>query len=672
VLLVGRAAAGKTVLTLAFAKYLQQQKHHRVGYKDVKQAEGGDGRKWYALAQEHDQPGILYILDNCHLAPREVDEFCRQWKDQPPLHAQCLLVSRANSQETSVEESSYLHMFADDEKVQVRSEDIYLQVIAQYVSALRQHIPEYEDVLQSDNVTMLEKQHAHNLVISRSRLRVWETLGPHAHLSGIRQEDLYRALETKYLSVYGTALTTLCVLQRYEVRAHTFFVKTLPQDEIRRLQQEKLLVHSIVAGYGQLYDLVLHPTEARELFLAHVFSQYGTVTQENIQQLVISTLTAYLHAKPINYITVYDGLARQKHEDILKQLLLNRDLQEHTADQFSKESLLDAIRYVYKVAQIDLEGATQLMKRVVRVAGIQDICTKLLKSSFQDVTLLLQAMKYIDAELAHEIVARFAMPQLALRMSEENVHSLFRLVRIVHSLSPTQATLLLSNIVTEEFITRTTVRNFPDMVKQLQTYQYSQLTRFVELLDMQQFALQCGNIGLQSLFWTLHALEKISPRQTQTLLYLLPMRKLAIKASVSNIGSIDQAMQLMQRVGYTHEQMTEFVEMLDIDMMGLRAKQGNLRRFASFLRTLRAISVPVATRLLEVVNPANMAPFCHAQETSLADLEQVRKASPRAFWEAFMQHVSAQDIAELFQRTPPGLVGTFLYYQRPFRTVPEG
>ena len=674
VLLLGRGAAGKTVLALTFAKHLQEHAGYRVGYKDVKQAEAGDGRKWYALAREHDQSGSLYILDNCHLASREVGEFCRQWKDQPPTHAQCLLISRIHLQETHTEESSYLHMFSDDEKIQVRSEDIFLQVIEQYVTSLRQHVSEYEDVLKSDDVTTLEKQHAHNLVISRSRLDVWETLGPHSRLSEVRQEDLYQALETKYFATYGPALATLCVLQRYEIRAHTFFVKNLPQDEIRRLQQEKLLIHSTVAGYGQLYDLILHPTEARELFLAHVFNQYGRVTQENIHQLVISTLEAYLSAKPLNYIALYDSLARQKHEDILKQLLLNRDLQERTADQFNKETLVDAIRYVYKVARLDREGATQLMKRVVRVAGIQDIRAKLLKSSFQDGTVLLQAMKYIDAELAQEVVTTLDVKQLALRMAEENVQDLFRLVRSVRALSPVQATFLLSSVATEELITRTTVRNYPDMVKQLRAYEYSQeqTTRFVDLLDMQQFAQQCDNISLQSLFWTLHALEKLSSRQAHTLLHLLPSWKLAMKASVSNIGSIDQTMQLMQRIGCTHGQMVEFVELLDIDIIGLRARQGSLRRFASFLRTLRAISVPIAATLLEVVTPAAMAMLCHVKETSLADLEQFRKASTRAFWEAFMQHCSAQDIAELFQRTTLGAVGTFFYYQRAFRTVQEG
>ncbi len=674
VLLVGRAAAGKTVLALAFAKHLQQQAHYRIGYKDVKQAEPGDGRKWYALAQEHDRPGILYILDNCHLAPKEVDEFFRQWKNQSPLYAQCLLISRANAQETSLDESSYFSLFTADEKVHVRSENIYLQVIEQYVATLQQQSSDYENPLASDDLVKLEKQHAHNLVVSRSRLDVWKTRGLHAHLSDIRQEDLYQALEAKYFSVYGPALATLCVLQRYEVRAHTFFVRKLPQDEVKQLQQEKLLIHFTVAGYGQLYDLVLHPNEARELFLAHVFNQYGQVTQENIQQLVTSTLKAYLSVKPSNYITLYDSLARQKDEDILKQLLLDRDLQTSTADQFSRETLVDAIRYVYKVAKFDHESGAYLIKRVVHVASIHDICSKLLKSSFHDITVLLQSMKYIDAELAHTVVDTVAMKQLASRRAEETIQDLFRLLRTLRDTVPAQATLLLASLPIEELVAKTTARNFPDMVKRLQTYEYpdAQLAHFVNLLDMRQFVHQFDDISSQSLFWTLRALEKISLRQAHTLLRLLPLRELATKASVSNIGSLDQIMQLMQRVGYTREQMSEFSEMLDVEQVAVRAKQGNLRRFASLLRTIRAVSVSTAVRLLEAVTPAEMAKLFHNNDTSLDDLEQVRKASTRAFWEAFIHHCSAQDIAELFQHTSLGTVGTFFSYQHAFHRVQEG
>ena len=673
VLLVGRAAAGKTVLAIAFAKHMQERAGYQVGYKDVKHAAIGDGRKWYALAREHDRPGILYILDNCHLMPREVDEFCRQWKEQAPNYAQCLLISRTNHHETH--DGSYLQMFTDDEKVQVRSEDIFLQVIEQYVSTLPGKTYEYETMLNNDDAQTLEKQHAHNLVISRSRLDVWKALGPQHRLSEVRQEDLYRALEAKYLSVYGSALTTLCILQRYEVRAHIAFVeKKLPQDEIKQLQKEKLLIHSTVNGYGQLYDLVLHPTEAREFFLAHVFKQYGAINQENINILVTSVLEAYLMTKPANYITVYDSLARQRHEDILRRLLTDRDLQESTAQQFGKENVVDAITYVFKVAKLDSNRGIYLMNRVVRVSGVTGICTKLLKISFQDTAVLLQSIKYIDAELAHSVVDELSIQQFAQQVVEEDIQSLFRLLRTVRDIVPSQALLLLASIPVEALVAKTTVRNIQDTVKQLQVYGYTdtQLQHFVASLDMQKLAQQCERISLQSLFWTFHTLEKISVSQTRALLSLLPIWMLATKASVSNLGSIDQIVQLMQRFEYTREQMAEFVEALDIEQIAQRARQGNLRRLASLLRTLKSISSTSVTNLLEILNPADIAQLCHIQETSLEDLEQLRKASTKGFWEAFLRDCSPEDIATIFRSVPLGRVGTFLLYQYMFHTVQEG
>ena len=115
---------------------------------------------------------------------------------------------------------------------------------------------------------------------------------------------------------------------------------------------------------------------------------------------------------------------------------------------------------------------------------------------------------------------------------------------------------------------------------------------------MQQFVHQSDNLGLQSLFWTLYTFEKLSQKQAHRLLYLLPLETLSIKANVSSSGSIDQMVQLMQRIGCSREQMTEFVEMLDIDQIGLRAKQGNLRRFTSLLRTLRAISISSGCKVI--------------------------------------------------------------------------
>ncbi len=674
-ILIGRAAAGKTTLAITLAKHLQEQAGYIVGYKDIKHAEIGDGRAWYAVAKEQDQPNMLYILDNCHLAPREVDEFCSQWQEQPPTFSQCLLISRTHQPEMQTEVNAYLQTFADDEKIEVRSENIYLQVIEQYITALHQQTARYDETLKNDNLAAIEKQHAHNLVISRDRLNVWEALGPEHRLSEVRQEDLYRALETKYLSTYGTALAKLCILQRYEIQVHTFYVeKQLVQEEVKRLRQDKLLAHTTVTGYGRLYDLELHPTEARELFIAHVFSQYGNVTQGNINTLVISALEEYLRVKPANFITVYDSLARQRHKDILQSLLTNHELQEITASQFVKENSLDAIRYIHKVAKIDREQATQLIEKLVRIVGIQGIGDRLSRASFHDIALSVNFLKYIDPELAQHVVDTLDMQQLAQGMATESLQSLFRILRELRGISFQKMSLLLSHIPLAALVVRTTVRNFQGTVKQLRAYDYSlaQQQQFVELLDMQQFAQQSERVSLQSLFWTLHLLGKISPQQAQRLLRSIPLWMLSMKASTSNLGSVNQIMQLMVRYGYSSAEMIEFAEALDIEQVVQEAKEGNLYRLASFLRTLKVVAPATVSRLLEILPPIEIAYFIHTQKAALDDLEQLRKVVARPFWESFLQHCSAQAIADIFQHTPLGAVGTFLRYQYASRSAQEG
>ncbi len=669
-ILTGRAAAGKTGLALALAKYLQEQASYIVGYKDVKHAEVGDGRIWYSLAKEQNRPNLLYILDNCHLAPREVDEFCSQWQEQPPAHAQCLLVSRTD--QADAEGNAYLQTFAENERIEVRSEDIFLQVIEQYIASLHTRSVRYNELLSNDDLTLLAKQHSHNLVISRNRLEAWAALGPEHRLSEVRQEDLYRTLDTKYLSPYGTALAKLCTLQRYEISAHTSYVEQqLARGEVARLLQEKLLTSAIVTGYGHLYDLTLHPTEARELFIAYVFKQYGGVTQDNINPLVTSALTEYLNMKPSNYLAVYDSLTRQRHEDILQQLLTNRNLQEITASQFTKERVIDAIRYVYKVARANREHAQPLLERIVRIAGVRGISTKLLHVPFEDVARLLDFLRYLSVELAQQIVDMLDVLSLAQRADAESTQSLFRLLQALCAISPAQMSLLLTTLPIDVLVAKTTVRNLQSMINQLQIYDYppSQLQTFVKALDMHQFALQSEHISLQSLFWTLRDLEKISSQHVQQLLRSLPLWMLAMKASTSNLGSVDQLMQFMHRTGYTSDEMSEFV--LELDVEQIVQKAVSLRRLASFLRTVKAVAPATMSSLLEMFPVADVALLLHTQHVALDDLEQLRKAVPRAYWESFLQHCSPEDLAIIFHYTSLGVVGTFLRYQYNARSVQE-
>src|SRR5439155_6485656 len=116
-----------------------------------------------------------------------------------------------------------------------------------------------------------------------------------------------------------------------------------------------------------------------------------------------------------------------------------------------------------------------------------------------------------------------------------------RLIRTLQGIAPSQAQSLLLSLPPELLTTKATLRNLQDFIKQLQAYHYPHacLTRFIELLDMSQLAQHYEQVSLQSLFWTLHTLKKVSPVRAQTLLQSIPLPALSIKASISNLGSLD-------------------------------------------------------------------------------------------------------------------------------------
>jgi hypothetical protein len=646
-LLLGHSAAGKTVLALAFAQYLQDHAGYTVCYKDARQARIGDGRKWHALMREHDYPNLLYILDNCHLSPGEVDDFCYQWRDnQAPTYTQCLLVSRTSSADaysearqadthtkaTPLLDKDFYFTFADNEQIilVIRPEKIFRQVIEQYATSLASQDAGYIEALKSDDQAQIARQHSHNLVISRSYLDTWQALGASHHLSEVRQRDTYQMLEEKYLSAHGTTLATLCVLQRYEIRIHNSFIKQFPVDEIKRLEDEKLLIRSKGStGYGQLYDLVLHSSEARELVQAYIYNQHDNL--EYINDFVLSTFEFYLKTKPDNYIAVYESLARHKQNDILKQLLENPELQQCTTSQLkNKETVLDAIRYVYRVAKIDRKRATTLINGIMNIPGIEAICAKLLKATFHEIALYLQYIHFIDARSAQRVVNTISsnttnIEQLTRQAKEENIQSLFRLERTLQELAaPAESSLaqaLLLTIPVETLAAKITLRNLQDTIKQLQAHQYppDRLKQLTAALDMQQFARQSASTSLQSLFWALHTLKKVAPAQALQLIQYIPLQVLSAQASTSNPGSIDQIIRTLREFGYNPAQIAEFVEALDMQQVAQQviqhAKQGTLRRLTALLHTLNSISRASAVQLMEVFTTADI--IAVLQHTSL-------------------------------------------------------
>jgi GTPase SAR1 family protein len=674
VLLVGDSAAGKTVLAVAFGKYVRDEGQYAVAYKNAARARDGEGALWYELTLAHDRPGTLYILDNCHLAREAVNEFCFQWESRAPEHAQCILISRPGAEESETRFEAMRDYFEScaGETIEVLPQEIYRGVLERYATVYQQQDPARYVALEDDSAAMLERQHAHNLVISKSRLDAWHELG--GRLSQVKEERIYQALREKYLSTSKVALPLLCVLRQYEIPAHNLFVETkLPQDEVGLLEQEKLLTSTAVSQYGVFYELHFHPAEAREIFKAHIYRQYGQITSKQLSQSIADILKAYLSANPSNYLAVYQALYtdnwQQKQKALLKRLLLDRELQEYAASHFETGSIVDALRYIYRLARFDTARARELLSLLEREVGLQDMGARIAAYPFQHIGSVLDCLREVNPELAQRVADILDVQYLASMAEVQSLQSLFKLAQILNEISPARTQAFLAFIPLQTWIRLATANNLASMVSTLQKFDPTfQRERFVAALDMDEMVRQSMRAGLslQRLAALLRVVKATSPEQAKALLAGIPLYVLAQKVNKSNLSSIEQILGYMQESGFSPVLLEELVGSLDVEQLLRRAETENLQHLYWLLRAMQKISPDGAVAIVEKMTPAGLAALCSSKEAGLSDIQQFAKVVPKRFWWRFLQKFAPYDIAQICNRSALGTVGSFMLHEYSF------
>lgn len=340
-LLVGRAAAGKTAFVFALARELMQTENYRIAYKNVGLAVKGEGQYWCDVMRAPGREKVLYILDNCHLMEEEVNAFCWQWESQPPQQAQCILISRAPTQETQrgEDEDEYDNYFTlcASETVTLKAQDVYWEILTRHYQAYSQETTRHYENPAQDNLRELKNLHGPNLMISHTLLEAWQEKG--GFLSRVRREAAYKLIRRRYLATdkfdVTNTLPALCVLCYYEIPAHTTFIKTLHRDEVVYLLKRRILVSNGKRGYGTLYNLVFHPEEALLIFEASL-SDNGPVSTHVIEQNLTAILKKYLLTMPTNYLQVYARLTRLRQTAILQNLLRDTTIQERAEQQLQR------------------------------------------------------------------------------------------------------------------------------------------------------------------------------------------------------------------------------------------------------------------------------------------------------------------------------------------------
>lgn len=466
-LIVGPSASGKTVLAIALARQMQEQQHYKVSYRDAAAASEKEWEKWYQLMLAHNYENVLYILDNCHLAPKEINEFCLQWKHEAPQRTQCLFISQPETgiytgiksstggtpNTTSILSGTNYFRLLADVTLKVQAETCYFPILQQYERVYRAlySTRSYTPVVD-DDAALLNTQHAHNLIVSKTRLDSWRESG--GRLSDVTQERVYVLLAERYLSLSVSALPALCALRQYEIRIHTLFVDKLTEkerhaQEIQVLERERLLSHTLVNSYGQLYTLELHPALAREIFEAHIYAHYGNVAEYENESM--EQVRSYLLLKPPNYLAVYEGLARQKHHVLLQRLLADAELQTCAASQFKRGRIEDTMRYLYRLGNVAPQQAQHLFDALIKDITLSELAKRASRSHLsviEQIVVYMHAIGQPSSEI-ETCIELLDDAQLMRQAEQENIQRLYWLLKTLRTHAPLATDALVETITAE-------------------------------------------------------------------------------------------------------------------------------------------------------------------------------------------------------------------------------
>lgn len=667
-LLLGRSASGKTVLAIALGKQLRDVQGYRVYYGDAGRAQVGDGRDWYREVCDNDQDGVLYILDNCHLAAQEVNEFCFLWENMPPAHTKVLLVSRRGAgdhQLASAEAGDYFDTWADV-AVGIEPEELYMGIVRQYAAAYLERDPRLYTPLESDSQTLLKAQHAHNLIVSKSRLEAWRQAG--GRLSKVKQQAVYEALIRKYLSHAPEALVALCALWQFEIPAHNSFVdRALPSKEVDWLVDENLVARAILPSYGLVYQLLFHAEEAGEILEASVYRQWGRVDPASVRTQTSNVLRAYLRASPSNYASVYDRLHQEKQRDIEQQLLADCELQACAAEHLQLGSIRDAALYISRLRTVDGAAARQVVDQLVQTVGIDSICGKLSELTYRDIGQSLKHLEAANSELVQAVVAGLNMKRLGRLAGSETRQDLFWLSDVLDNSFCMAKGVLLQAVPAQTLATMVQQSSYDSLMNFLRSlarrgYPRNQRKKLVEALDMQQLAQRFTRGNLVGFMWLCKSLHRLVPEQVKTLIESIPTSTLAARFTEGDFGAAAHLLRHLVEFGYPQERRQELLAALDLKQIAARAGKEGLQPLFWLIRAIKGISPEMAEQALETITPAGLVSLCRSLEATTQALGDFSRLAETSYRIRFFREFSNADIIDIFARSPLAGIGLYLQH----------
>lgn len=396
-LVYGESGSGKTVFAFALGYWLKAYKHISESfYLDLDRARDSSEIFFRRLSESiisHDQPDLLFIIDNCHLEPNLTDELVQVAQEQTE-RARFLFISRPTSRRAFAEEAKYFELL-DDRSLKLIADKLTFKNIIQNFAG---------DESNSTNVKTVMQTCKSNLYLLSLLIEEWNPLTKALHELG--RDVIYRKIyrESK-AQIQSGALTKLSAIYQFEVPISFQIIQKwgiLP--DVNALIDSDTVEEGLLKG-GGLHYFLPHPAYAEVVL--ETAEHHGLIPDRNAYEREICE--QYIRSKPLYLNYFLRGLHNNGRKDLLRHFL------ETNPEQFAEEMRVgeSSVQTIYWFLRDWITEDEAGSKTFVEELGQQFWATAFETSNLMDKDHLLRIfLKLGQNKLATSLVAAWSSKQI--------------------------------------------------------------------------------------------------------------------------------------------------------------------------------------------------------------------------------------------------------------------
>ncbi len=392
-LIYGKSGSGKTVFAFALGYWLKANNHVRESfYLDLDRTRDSSEIFFRRLRESiisHNQPDLLFIIDNCHLDPNLTNELVQVAQEQAE-QAYFLFISRPKGRRAFVGEAEYFELLDETNFELVADEFTFKSII--HNSA--------EGGAKPTDVTKVMQTCKSNLYLLSLLIEEWNDSTKALHELGrdVIYQKIYREHKAQMQS---RALTKLSAIYQFEVPIPYHLVQ-----EWDILQDVEELIKSDAVEdrllKGGLHYFLPHPAYAEVVL--ETAEHHGLIRNQNAYERDICE--QYIQSKP-RYLSYFlSGLHNNEREDLLRHSLETIDFHLLKEGYWNPETDIFWIMLSWVLLNANGINLTKDMiwKNILGEGAVNQLAREIKKVNVYFLQFLIQQLIKVDKEVAKAFV----------------------------------------------------------------------------------------------------------------------------------------------------------------------------------------------------------------------------------------------------------------------------